>query len=239
MSSFMADVRDNEEGDSLILHTGALFTDGPVRRVLDIAAAVQDSGGALSLDAELRRFIRTARATTATDWVCPLATVAALLDHAAGFCAEGTEAAPQEFHRSLERAGAGTDAAAHLHSLADRLRSLAQDPQDDYDELPLTRWELDVRFPRLAAFGVNWVYEGEYVTFQDSIQAAIDSEHPYCSEFLAPLAAEAQSALVLFPGEQAMADGLSAAVGWASPVALRHLLQAIDDHMRREHATLS
>ncbi|MBL3670396.1 hypothetical protein JL475_31355 [Streptomyces sp. M2CJ-2] len=234
----MVHVRDNEDGDSLILHTGALFTDGPVRRVLDLAAAVRDSGGEPSLDAELRRFIRTTSATVATDWVCPIETVTALLDHVAGLCADGTEAAPQEFRRLLERVGAGTDPAAYLHSLAERLRALAQDPRDDYDELPLTRWEIDVRFPRLSGFGVNWVYEGEYETLQDSIQAAIDSEHPYCGEFLAPLAAEAQSALVLFPGEQAMVDGLSAAVGWASPTALRDLLRALDDHMQREHAVL-
>ncbi|MGV4886404.1 hypothetical protein ACSR0Z_07260 [Streptomyces viridosporus] len=222
----------------MIPHTGALFTDGPVRRVLDLAAAVRNSEGALSLDAELRRFIRTTRVTVATDWVCPIETVTALLDHVAGLCADAAKAAPQEFHRLLERVGAGTDAAAYLHSLAERIRVLAQDPRDDYDELPLTRWEIDIRFPRLSGFGVNWVYEGEYATLQDSIQAAIDSEHPYCGEFLAPLAAEAQSALVLFPGEQAMADGLSAVVGWTSPTALRHLLRAADEHMQREHTAL-
>ncbi|MFC9911218.1 hypothetical protein [Streptomyces sp. NPDC127197] len=222
----------------MILHTARLFIDGPMRRVLELAAAVRDSGGSLSLDIELRRFIRTTRATVATDWVCPLATVTALLDHVAGLCADGTEAPPREFRQFLERAGAGADAAAYLHSLAEKLRALEQDPQDDYDELPLSRWEIDVRFPQLSGFGVNWVYEGEFATLEESLEAAIDSEHPYCGEFLAPLAAEAQSALVLFPGERAMQDGLSPVVGWATPQALRDLLQAVDDHMQQEHVAL-
>ncbi|MEV5338581.1 hypothetical protein AB0K93_08845 [Streptomyces sp. NPDC052676] len=218
--------------------TARLFVDGPMRRILDLAALVRDSGGALSLDAELRRFIRTTRATVATDWVCPIATVTALLDHAAGLCDSGRGTQPEEFRQLLERAGAGTDWAMYLHSLAAKLRALEQDPQDDYEELPLSRWEIDVRFPQLSGFGVNWVYGGEFPTLTESVEAAIGSEHPYCAEFLAPLAAEAQSALVLFPGERAMQDGLSPVVGWATPQALRQLLQAIDDHMRREHVAL-
>ncbi|MCC3650627.1 hypothetical protein LIX60_03785 [Streptomyces sp. S07_1.15] len=229
----------NEDGDQVVSHTTRLFIDGPMRRVLDIAAAVRDSGETLSLDEELRRFIRTTRMTGVTDWVCPIATVAALLDHVAGLCTDGMEALPQEFRRQLERAGGGTEASAYLHSLAGKLRALEQDPQDDYDELPLARWEIEVGFPRLSGFGANWVYDGEYATLHDSIQAAIDSEHPYCGGFLAPLAAEAQSALVLFPGKRAMEDSLSAVIGWVSPEALRHLLQAVDDHMRREHTVLS
>ncbi|PNG22246.1 hypothetical protein C1J00_10430 [Streptomyces cahuitamycinicus] len=223
----------------MVVHTTRLFIDGPMRRVLELAAAVRDSEGTLPLDAELRRFIRTTHATVATEWVCPIETVTALLDHVAGLCAEGVEAAPQEFHDLLDRAGAGTDAAAYLHSLARTIRTLAQNSQDDYDELPLSRWEVEVRFPRLSGFGVNWVYDGEYATLQDSLQAAVDSEHPYCGEFLAPLAAEAQSALVLFPGKQAMEDRLSPVVEWATPQALRHLLQAVDDHMQREHTAPS
>jgi len=222
----------------LIPHTARLFVDGPMRRVLEIAALVRDSGGALSLDAELRRLIRTTRATVATDWLCPIATVAALLDHTAGLCDSGRESPPENFWQLLERAGAGTDAAAYLHSLASKIRTLEQGLEDDYDELPLSRWEIDVRFAQLSGFGVNWVYGGEFPTLAESLEAAIDSEHPYCGEFLAPLAAEAQSALVLFPGERAMQDGLSPVVGWATPQALRQLLQAVDDHMRREHVAL-
>ena len=35
-----------------------------------------------------------------------------------------------------------------------------------------------------------------------------------------------------------MQDGLCPVVGWATPQALRQLLQAVDDHMRREHVAL-
>ncbi|MBC7270974.1 MAG: hypothetical protein H5T76_20050 [Streptomyces sp.] len=220
----------------MLSHTARLFTDGPLRRVLERAAAVRESGGALSLDTELRRFIRTTRTTTATEWTCPLVTVTALLDHVAILCAENAKGVPQDFWQLVEQADAGGDASAYLHFLAQRLRALEQDRQDDYDDLPLSRWEIEVRFPLLTGFGVNWVFDSEHATLQDSTQAAIDSEHPYCGASLAPLAAEAQSALVLFPTEPTMRDNLTPAVGWASPQALRHLLHAVDDHMRQEHA---
>ncbi|MGW5969560.1 hypothetical protein [Streptomyces sp. NPDC055186] len=74
--------------------------DGSLKRALDIAAAVRDSRGTPYPDDELRRFIRTMRATVATDRVCPLADVTALLDHVAGPCADGTEALPHELPRN-------------------------------------------------------------------------------------------------------------------------------------------
>ncbi|WP_256925217.1 hypothetical protein [Streptomyces sp. Amel2xC10] len=46
----------------MISHTGTLFNDGPVRRVVETALRVQHSQGSLDLDDELRRFVRTARA---------------------------------------------------------------------------------------------------------------------------------------------------------------------------------
>jgi hypothetical protein len=222
----------------LISHTARLFIDGPVRRVLELAAAARGSGGAPSLDAELRRFVRTTRATVATDWLCPLTTVTALLDHVAGLCVDGVEDLPLEFRQLLDRAGAGTAAAGYLRSLAEKLRTLEQEPQDEYDELPLCRWEIEVRFPLLSGFGVNWVYGGEFATFEQSVEAAINSEHPYCVDHLAPLAAEAQAALVLVSGLPATANALPAVIGWVTPEALRLLLQAVDDHLRQEHVVL-
>ncbi|MEV3948066.1 hypothetical protein AB0K57_10420 [Streptomyces halstedii] len=40
----------------MISHTGALFNDGPVRRVVETALRAQQSQGALDLGDELRRF---------------------------------------------------------------------------------------------------------------------------------------------------------------------------------------
>ncbi|WP_344015780.1 hypothetical protein [Streptomyces thermospinosisporus] len=49
------------------------------------------------------------------------------------------------------------------------------------------------------------------------------------------MAAEAQTALVLFPGEQEMKENLSSVVFWATPETLREFLDAVNEHMRREH----
>ncbi len=77
---------------------------------------------------------------------------------------------------------------------------------------------------------------GEYATLRESIEAAISSEHPFCAEFLAPLASQAQSALVIRPGVHGVANGLAGMIGWATPAALRQVIEAIDAHMRQEHA---
>ncbi|MEU9576394.1 hypothetical protein [Streptomyces chilikensis] len=217
-------------------HIGGIFRDGPVRRVLELAAMVRESEGTLSLDDELRRFVRVTAATSSAEWLCPVTTVTALLDHVADLCADGTDGMPPLFRDLLRRAGAGTDAAACLRSLTGKLRALDQRPADDHDQLPMARWEIGVRFPHLAGFGVNWVYEGDHATLEDSFQAAVESEHPFCDAFLTPLAAEAQSALVLLPSEQAMTAVLTPVIGWATPQALRGLLRTVDDHMQREHA---
>ncbi|RSS35775.1 hypothetical protein [Streptomyces sp. WAC08241] len=219
-------------------HTGAIYTDGPVRRILELAVAVQESAGELSLDDELRRFVRTVKGAGATDWACPLVTVTALLDHVADLCAGdgGDEGTPRDFRELLRRATGGTDPSGYLRTLAGMLRILAQDPASDFEELPMARWEANLRFSALVGFGVNWVYEGEYATLRESIEAAISSEHPFCAEFLAPLASQAQSALVIRPGVHGVANGLAGMIGWATPAALRQVIEAIDAHMRQEHA---
>lgn len=220
----------------MITRIGGILRDGPVRRILELAAAVRESEGALSLDDELRRFRRITTVGGAAEWLCPMTTVSALVDHVGELCADGTEDIPPTFRELLRRAGAGTDDAAFLHSLAGRLRALDQQPADDYDTLPMARWEIDVRFPHLAGIGANWVYEGDHVSLEEALRAAVASEHPFCSAFLAPLTAEAQSALVLFPEERAMAEVLAPVIGWATPGALHRLLHVAHDHMRREHA---
>jgi len=93
-----------------------------------------------------------------------------------------------------------------------------------------------VTFPRLAGFSGNWVEGGEYGTFGESVRAAIGSEHPYCSEFLPSLAAEAQAALVLFPEPAALAANVGQRITWVSVATLRELLQGVNEHMSQEHA---
>ncbi|SED40520.1 hypothetical protein SAMN05216483_3771 [Streptomyces sp. 2131.1] len=67
----------------MIPHTGTLFNDGPLRRVLETAVRARESQGVLDLDEEVRRFVRTAGATDTSPWLFPVVAVAALLDHTA------------------------------------------------------------------------------------------------------------------------------------------------------------
>ncbi|MFH8734694.1 MULTISPECIES: hypothetical protein [unclassified Streptomyces] len=217
-------------------YTGALFNSGPVERLLDLAARCQESSGASPLDDDLRRFIRIVENSNAAHWACPISTVAALLEFL-GDVVDGDSApfVPAEFQQRLLQVADGAGGGEYLRTLAGIIRILSQGPVADYAELPMAAWEARVLFPRLGGFGANWIYDGEYASIEDSVRAAVDSEHPYCPEFLSPLAAEAQTALVLFPEQESFRVNISEQVPWASIASVRELLALINDHMRHEH----
>jgi hypothetical protein len=80
------------------------------------------------------------------------------------------------------------------------------------------------------------VDDGEYETLEESMAAAIDSEHPFCAEYLGPISAEAQIALVRqFQSPQAGA-ALARLMPWATTEGLSRVLDIINDHMRRAHS---
>ncbi len=220
----------------MISHTGSLFNDGPVRRAVETALRSQESDGAVGLDDELKRFVRTARASGASSWLFPVPSIAALLDHTADLL-ETADAAffPRTFFERLDKAREGVPGGEYLHTLAGLIRLAEQDQDATFGELPLAEWEARVRFPELSGFGPNWIYEGEYATPAESIQAYIEAEHPFCSEVFPRITSEAQSALVLFPETDALAANVGRAFPWVTHDALREVLQGIDDHMRREH----
>ena len=221
----------------MISHTGTLFNDGPVRRVVETALRAQESQGALDLDDELRRFVRTMCAADTSRWLFPVASVAALLDHTADlFRSEGAAFFPRAFTERLDKARDGVPGDEYLRTLASLIRMVDQEPDAKFDDLPLADWEAAARFPELFGFGANWIYDGEYPLLSDSIAAFVEAEHPFCSETFSRLAADAQSVLVLFPEPAALSANVTRWIPWASHDALRQITRRIDDHMRTEHS---
>ncbi|MFC9619675.1 hypothetical protein ACFTXM_06675 [Streptomyces sp. NPDC056930] len=217
-------------------HTASLFNAGPVKRILDLAVKAQESSGTILLDDELRRFIRTVENDSSTQWVCPIYTATALLDLAGDAIDSGAiESMPPDFQKTVSRAAAGMNCGEYLHTMAGMIRLLDQEGVPDYSELPMAPWEMRVRFPGLKGFGVNWIYDGDYSSLAESTAAAIASEHPLCDEFLSPLAAEAQAALVLFPDPRSMQLSLAREIEWVSVSSLRELVTRINEHMLEEH----
>lgn len=62
-----------------IIYTGAVFGNGAVSRILEIAATARVRDGGVSLDDELSRYSRLTKSSRVTEWAIPLATVSALL----------------------------------------------------------------------------------------------------------------------------------------------------------------
>ncbi|MEV6163159.1 hypothetical protein AB0L71_14745 [Streptomyces sp. NPDC052052] len=221
----------------MISHTGTLFNDGPVRRVVETALRAQQSQGALDLDDELRRFVRTTCAADTSRWLFPIASVAALLDHTADLLrSEGPAFFPRTFNERLDEARDGAPGDDYLRTLASRIRVVDQEPDAGFADLPLADWEAAARFPELFGFGANWSYDGEYPLLSDSLAAFVEAEHPFCSETFSRLAADAQSILVNFPQRAALSANVTRWIPWVSHDALREIVRSIDDHMRTGHS---
>ncbi|MEJ8643571.1 hypothetical protein WKI68_23725 [Streptomyces sp. MS1.HAVA.3] len=211
--------------------TADVYNSGPVRRLLDLAIGVQESGGALSLDDELRRYIRAIRASWIARTHCEPYTAAALLDLVAQTLdvPGAAERTPEGFRERMARAAGDMDWAQYLRMLSGLVRILDREPPAFYDELPLGGWESHVTFPHLGDLP-DLLFDGQLpgATFAEALTAYVTREHPFCDEHLAPVAAEAQHALVLFPGKQSYG-------GWTR-AGLLQLLATINDHMAAEHA---
>ncbi|MFJ6849720.1 hypothetical protein ACIQM3_04145 [Streptomyces sp. NPDC091271] len=214
----------------------SLLSDGPVQRVLDIVIAVQESGGKLSLDDEIGRYVRLIRNDWVAHWNCSVYFSAGVLDLAADAVERsGTlEAYPSEFKRKLARAAGDMDPAEYMRILAELVRMADRGGVPEYGEKPLGSTEFLQSFPFLFGFGAILMDEGDR-PFADLVRSSLTSEHPYCTERAVAYATEAQRALVLFPG----VNGLGKRLPWATRDRLQEIIDTVNDHMRREHVTAS
>ncbi|MFB7374704.1 hypothetical protein ACFC0D_33235 [Streptomyces sp. NPDC056222] len=210
----------------------SLFSDGPALRLLDLAVAAQESGGKLSLDDEVRRYVRVVTQDWIANWNCPVYTACGVLELAADSVdrAGTLEPFPPAFREKAARAAGDMDPAEYLRTLAELVRILHREGVPEYEELPMAGWEFLQTFPHL--FGFDAILMDEGGPFADSVLSFLTGEHPYCHQRAAAFTTEAQRALALFPGE----DALRARLSWATRDRLRELIDTIDDHMQREHS---
>jgi hypothetical protein len=216
-------------------YTGAVFNNGAIARLLELAVACRRDHNR-TLEDELARFCRTIRDSPQGEWAMPLATVAALLDLISVELQEVDPATRSAgFAEKLAEAAGETSGPEFLRLLSDLLRFQEREPLPDFDTLPMAAWEAELKFGRIRQFWW-WVDSGEYDDFDEGVRAGVASEHPAgCRSQMSALAAELQEALLLFPTPAALSDGLAETVPWASPPVLRAILQAIHTHFDEEH----
>lgn len=209
----------------------ALFTGGPALRLIDIALAAQESGGNLSLDDEIRRYVRVVAKDWASHWNCPLLSRPGFWSSPRTASRAGAlDSFPPDFREKVARASAGMDPAEYLRTLAEMVRIIAREPAPEYDELPMAGWEFLQVFPHLFGFDAVLMDEGD-LPFADNVRRFVTAEHPYCTDRAVTLTTEAQRALALFPGAQCLKGSLS----WATRDGLRALVDTVNDHLLREH----
>lgn len=138
-------------------------------------------------------------------------------------------------HGETRPRGRGTDGPAYLRLLAETIRLVEREAVTDPGGAPGSAWESEVRFRALRGFHDNWLSDGEYPTPREAIRAAIDSEHPFCGEFLAPVAAQAQYALVHVLESHDAQSPMARTMPWATAETLTVLLDTVNGHLRHDH----
>ncbi|MFD7323214.1 hypothetical protein ACFV9D_19305 [Streptomyces sp. NPDC059875] len=219
-------------------HTGAVFNNGAISRLLELAVACRRDPSR-TLEDELTRFCRTIRDTPQAEWAMPLATVAALLDLVSDQVVEVDPATLSAgFAEQLAEAAGDLPAPEFLRLLSGMLRLQDREPIPDFDRLPMAAWEAELKFGRIRQFWW-WVDSGEYEDFDEGVRAGVASEHPHgCRAAMSALAAELQEALLLFPAPAAPSApvaGLAETAPWASRPVLQAILQAVHAHFDEEH----
>ncbi|GAA3619915.1 hypothetical protein ACG5V6_18965 [Streptomyces chitinivorans] len=216
-------------------YTGAAFNNGAVLRILEMAIRSQDLEST-TFETEITRFCRTVKNSSTASWVSPLASVSALLDLTSE---EIEKKAPRQisagFAENLTKASAGAPRVEFLRLTAELIRDLDRRILPDFNELPMSPWEAEVKFSSIKDFSW-WVESDEYEDFEESLIAGVESEHPYgCRQKLPILAAEAQEALLTFPDPETLKANLRPAVPWASADILRQILRIANAHMTEQH----
>ncbi|MGW0465129.1 hypothetical protein ACWDX6_07650 [Streptomyces sp. NPDC003027] len=219
-------------------HTGAVFNNGAISRLMELAVACRRDRSK-TLEDELARFCRTIRDTPQAEWAMPLATVAALLDLVSDEVRDTDPATLSAgFGAQLAEAAGDVPAPEFLQFLSGMIRLQDWEPIPDFDRLPMAAWEAELKFGRIRQFWW-WVDSGEYEDFDEGVRAGVASEHPAgCRSALSSLAAELQEALLLFPTPTAPAEpvaGLAETAPWASRPVLQAILQAVHAHVDEEH----
>lgn len=218
------------------VHTDALFEEGPVARLLGLVIAVRDEGGdATRLSEELDRFCRLVRDSPEASWTMPLAAVSELL----GLLAERLTdlragAVGPAVRDRLAKAAGDRPAAEFLRELADRLRDQDGEPSPGLGELPMSHWEVWIRFATMDC--VSHPFRSGELTPEAAAKVVAASRHPHeCHTVTAAVAAEVQRALLTFRTPEELDAALGSFLSWVTHDTLRLLLRAILEHFADEH----
>ncbi|MFB7368292.1 hypothetical protein ACFC0D_00350 [Streptomyces sp. NPDC056222] len=215
----------------MALHPEGMFTSGPIAHLVGLAA-----GGTDPLEWEMLRFKRVSRTNHwDASWRCALQPLASQLDYlATAFSDEFFATCPDDTRRVWTTAAGSKPLPEFMTELAMLLRLADRGRHASYEEVPLAVWEVRTQFPLLRGLD-DWTYDGEHASYEDSVRAFIESEHPFCFYELIPRLTQALEAQALCTQSAAFAASFRTLVPEATPEVLNTLARTTFAHMAEHH----
>ncbi|MEU3482541.1 hypothetical protein ACI2LO_26915 [Streptomyces sp. NPDC033754] len=215
----------------MALHPEGMFTTGPLAHLVGLAA-----GGPEPLEWEVLRFGRATR-TEYWDpaWRHTPQTLASQLDYmATAFSEEFFATCPEGTRHAWRTAAGAKSVPAFMTELAMLLRLADRQGDATYEDVPLAAWEARARFPLLMSLD-GWAYDGEYASYEESMRAHIEGEHPYCSYEVVPRLTQALEARTLCDESAAFAASFRKLAPEATPETLAVITRTTFTHMTEHH----
>lgn len=216
----------------MALHPEGVYTSGPIAHLVGLAA-----GGPDALEWEVLRLARITRTDHHWDvtWRDTAQTLASRLDHlATTFSEEFFATCPQDARRAWTAAAGTGPVPEFMTELAALLRLADRQGPAAYEEVPLAAWEVRARLPLLLGLD-SWAYDGEYGSYEESLLAFIEAEHPDCHYEVIPRLTQALEARTLSTRSAAFARSFRTLVPEATPETLAALARVSYAHMTDHH----
>ncbi|WP_314612034.1 hypothetical protein [Streptomyces stackebrandtii] len=215
----------------MALHPEGMFTTGPLAHLVGLAA-----GGPEPLEWEVLRFGRATR-TEYWDpaWRHTPQTLASQLDYmATAFSEEFFATCPEGTRQAWRTAAGAKSVPVFMTELAMLLRLGDREGDAPYEDVPLAAWEVRARFPLLLSLD-GWAYDGEFASYEESMRAYIEGEHPYCSYEVVPRLTQALEARTLCDESAAFAASFRKFAPEATPETLAVITRTTFTHMTEHH----
>ncbi|MER7946209.1 hypothetical protein ABTY59_02300 [Streptomyces sp. NPDC096079] len=214
----------------MALHPEGMFTGGPLAHLATLAA------GPDPLEWEVLRLARILRPNHwDAAWRETPQRLASQLDYlSTAFSEEFLAGCPEPARSSWRTAAGAQGVPAFMTGLATLLRLADREGDARYEEVPLAAWEVRARFPLLLSLD-GWAYDGEFGSYEESLRAFVDAEHPHCFDELIPRLTQALEARTLRADSPAFAEAFGVLAPTATPETLDVLIRTAYAHLTEHH----
>ncbi|MEU6165500.1 hypothetical protein [Streptomyces tanashiensis] len=215
----------------MALHPEGMFTGGPLAHLVGLAA-----GGPDPLEWEVPRLRRVLRLNHwDAAWREAPQTLASQLDYlSTAFSEEFFATCPEPARRTWRAAAGAKSLPVFMTELAMLLRLADREGDARYEDVPLAAWEVRALFPLLMSLD-DWAYDGEFSSYEESLKAFVEAEHPFCSYELIPRLTQALEARTLCADSPAFAASFRVLAPTATPETLDVLVRTTFTHLTEHH----